>query len=216
MWDSELGFRPWRDRFLLECRRPLRIPHVRRPLPSLSADVNGTVLVPNVGVRVVNSAVQEGKIYWLITVPPSTQAPHAVAAPGNDYNFRVHVRNGTTTRTLAESEIAQRYRDRFKAASDDVDRLHEVADAGLRYLGGHVIKELHNGSRLSEYHPVWVTLAAVPAVRGNYPLTTQAERNAAFNRFCMLACQAVTTNMRPHRQPGGAPAGRGWWSWPPV
>jgi predicted HTH transcriptional regulator len=51
-------------------------------------------VVPDAGVRVVKSAVQEGKTYWVITVPPSTQAPHAVAAPGNDYNFRVHVRNG--------------------------------------------------------------------------------------------------------------------------
>jgi predicted HTH transcriptional regulator len=80
-------------------------------------------VVPNVGVRVVESATKAGKIYWVLTVPPSPQAPHAVAAPGNDYHFRVHVRHGTTTRTLAESEIAQRYRDRFQAACDDVDRL---------------------------------------------------------------------------------------------
>ncbi|MEU7384684.1 MULTISPECIES: ATP-binding protein [unclassified Streptomyces] len=62
-------------------------------------------VVPNVGVRRVKSTAYEGKIYWVLTVPPSTQAPHAVAAPGNDHNFRVHVRHGTTTRTLAASEI---------------------------------------------------------------------------------------------------------------
>ncbi|MFD4239622.1 helix-turn-helix domain-containing protein, partial [Streptomyces sp. NPDC058542] len=65
-------------------------------------------VVPHVGVRSVKSGNQVGKVYWLLTVPPSTQTPHAVAAPGNDYNFRVHVRHGTTTRTLAESKIAQR------------------------------------------------------------------------------------------------------------
>lgn len=62
-------------------------------------------VVPDVGVRCVKSTLYEGKIYWVLTVPPSTQAPHAVAAPGNDYNFRVHVRHGTTTRTLAAPEI---------------------------------------------------------------------------------------------------------------
>lgn len=62
-------------------------------------------VVPDVGVRCVKSTRYEGKIYWVLTVPPSTQAPHAVAVPGNDYNFRVHVRHGTTTRTLAAPEI---------------------------------------------------------------------------------------------------------------
>ncbi|MFI8793900.1 RNA-binding domain-containing protein [Streptomyces sp. NPDC055105] len=62
-------------------------------------------VVPNVGVRRVKSTAYEGKIYWVLTVLPSTQAPHAVTAPGNDRNFRVHVRHGTTTRTLAASEI---------------------------------------------------------------------------------------------------------------
>jgi predicted HTH transcriptional regulator len=99
-------------------------------------------VVPNVGVRVVKFETTAGKIYWVLTVPPSPQAPHAVAAPGNDYHFRVHVRHGTTTRTLAESEIAQRYRDRFQAASDDVDRLHQVADAGLDYLSGYLTARL--------------------------------------------------------------------------
>ncbi|MFJ5534925.1 hypothetical protein [Streptomyces sp. NPDC093261] len=54
-----------------------------------------------------------------------------------------------------------------------------------------------NGGKLSDHYPVWVSLAAVPAARGNYPLTTQAERNAAFGRFCMLTGEAVTTNMQP-------------------
>ncbi|MCX4740802.1 AlbA family DNA-binding domain-containing protein [Streptomyces antibioticus] len=126
-------------------------------------------VVPNVGVRQVKSASKADKIYWVLTVPPSTQAPHAVAAPGNDYNFRVHVRHGTTTRTLAESEIAQRYRDRFQAASDDVNRLHQVADAGLDYLSGYLTSTAHGGSPKMTYYPGWVSLAAVPAVRAPIP-----------------------------------------------
>ncbi len=126
-------------------------------------------------------------------------APHAVAAPGNDYNFRVHVRHGITTRTLAESEIAQRYRDRFQAASDDVDRLHQVADAGFGYLSAYLSNTAHDGSRRATYFPGWVTLAAVPAVRGTYPLTTQADRNAAFGRFFTFAGGGVTTRVQPDR-----------------
>ncbi|MFI6284374.1 hypothetical protein ACIBCM_06365 [Streptomyces sp. NPDC051018] len=47
------------------------------------------------------------------------------------------------------------------------------------------------------YYPGWVTLAAVPSVRGTYSLTTQADRNAAFNRFQDLACHGVTLRARP-------------------
>ncbi|MEU9190308.1 ATP-binding protein [Streptomyces sp. NPDC048484] len=157
-------------------------------------------VVPHVGVRTVKSGAEGGKVYWLLTVPPSTQSPHAVAAPGNDYNFRVHVRNGTTTRTLTESEIAQRYRDRFQAASDDVDRLHQVADSGLGYLSTHLISTEHGGKPKVDYYPGWVSLAAVPAVRGVYSLITKAERDAALNRFFTLAGEAITTNIQP-KQP---------------
>ncbi|MFJ3825577.1 AlbA family DNA-binding domain-containing protein [Streptomyces nodosus] len=156
-------------------------------------------VVPNVGVRPVKSESKAGKIYWVLTVPPSTQAPHAVAAPGNDYNFRVHVRHGTTTRTLAESEIAQRYRDRFQAASDDVDRLHQVVDAGFGYLSGYLTSTAHGGSPEVTYYPGWVSLAAVPAVRGSYPVTTRVDRDAAFDRFVKLAGEGVTTNVQPSR-----------------
>lgn len=156
-------------------------------------------VVPHVNVRSVKSSTEAGKVYWLLTVPPSTQTPHAVAAPGNDYNFRVHVRHGSTTRTLAESEIAQRYRDRFQAASDDVDRLHQVGTSGLGYLSTYLSSTEHGRRPRANDYPGWLTLAAVPAVRGAYPLTTQTEREAAFDRFDMVAQEAITTNARPHR-----------------
>ncbi|WP_331751947.1 ATP-binding protein [Streptomyces chartreusis] len=154
-------------------------------------------VVPHVGVRAVKSADDEGKIYWVLTVPPSTQAPHAVAAPGNDYNFRVHVRHGTTTRTLAESEIAQRYRDRFQAASIDVDRLHQVAETGLAYLRTYVTTPANGMGPPSAHYPAWISLAAVPAVRGGLPLTTQVERDAAFSRFRWLTEQGITRHVQP-------------------
>ncbi|MFJ8728661.1 hypothetical protein [Streptomyces bauhiniae] len=148
------------------------------------------------GVRSLQSA-GEGKIYWLLTVPPSTQAPHAVAAPGNDYSFRVHVRHGTTTRTLAESEIAQRYRDRFHAAAADVGRLQDVSTAGLSYLTGYVRTEVPAGGTRVAWFPVWASVTAVSAVRGDYPLTNREERDTALDRFTKLAHQAVTHTMKP-------------------
>ncbi|MEU8789759.1 ATP-binding protein [Streptomyces sp. NPDC048643] len=154
-------------------------------------------VVPNVGVRPLRSALHEGSAYWLLTVPSSTQAPHAVSAPGNDYNFRVHVRHGTTTRTLAESEIAQRYRDRFQAASADADHLREIADAGLRHLGSQLSVEVPIGGSLMDHEPGWMSLTAVPTVRGNYPLTRQTERAAAFDRFQGIAVQGVTRALMP-------------------
>ncbi|MFE3143363.1 helix-turn-helix domain-containing protein [Streptomyces scopuliridis] len=154
-------------------------------------------VVPNVGVRQVKSTAHDGKVYWVLTVPPSTQAPHAVAQPGNDYHFRVQVRHGTTTRTLAESEIAQRYRDRFEAASEDVDRLHQVADAGLGYLTAYLTNTEHGGGSRIDHDPAWISLTAVPAVRGTYPLSTQTDREVAFSRFSGLAAGGITTNMRP-------------------
>ncbi|MFE5940739.1 hypothetical protein ACFQ69_35955 [Streptomyces sp. NPDC056470] len=72
----------------------------------------------------------------VLTVPPSTQMPqHAVAAPGNDYNFRAHVRHGTTTRALVESEIAQRYGDRFHAAS-------AAPDSPLRFARAQAVRHV--------------------------------------------------------------------------
>ncbi|MFD9053231.1 AlbA family DNA-binding domain-containing protein [Streptomyces zaomyceticus] len=153
-------------------------------------------VVPNVGVRSLKSA-GEGKIYWIITVPPSTQMPHAVAMPGNDYHFRVHVRHGTTTRTLAESEIAQRYRDRFNAATTDTDHLHDIATAGARHLTTYVTSEVPVGGSRAFSFPLWISMSAVPTVRGNYPLTNREEREAALQRFTTLAYQAVTARMKP-------------------
>lgn len=156
-------------------------------------------VVPNVVVRQVESAAQDGRICWLLTVSPSTQAPHAVAAPGNDCHFRVHVRHGTTTRTLAESDIAQRYRDRFQAASDDVDRLRQVADAGFGHLPSYLTSTAHGSKSKVTHDPAWISLATVPAARATHPLTTQADRDSAFDRFRGLACEGITVKMMPQR-----------------
>ncbi|MFJ2154205.1 helix-turn-helix domain-containing protein [Streptomyces microflavus] len=156
-------------------------------------------VVPNVGVRLVKSVAEAGKIYWVLTVPASTQAPHAVAAPGNDYHFRVHVRHGTTIRSLAESEIAQRYRDRFQAASDDADRLHHITDAGFDYLSGYLTSTARGTGPKTNDYPAWVSLAVVPSARGTHPVSTRADREAAFDRFVKLTDKCVSPNVQPGR-----------------
>lgn len=151
-------------------------------------------IVPHVGIRFVQSAEQPGRVYVVITVQASPLAPHAVAQPGNDFHFRVHVRHGTTTRTLSESEIAQRYRDRFQTAADDVSRVGDIETEGIKRLGTFV-----SGldAQRTEWYSTWVSLTAVPSVRGNLPLTNRAERDAAFQRFYALACGGITTVMCP-------------------
>lgn len=144
-------------------------------------------VVPNVGVRVVKSDAEEGKIYWLLTVPraPRPRTPSQLRATTTTSACTSGM--APRSRTLAESEIAQRYRDRFQAASDDVDRLHQVADAGLGYLAAYLTSTAHGGSPKATYRPGWISLAAVPAVRGTYSVTTRVDRDAAFDRFVKLA-----------------------------
>ncbi|MEI7033376.1 hypothetical protein [Streptomyces pratensis] len=78
----------------------------------------------------------------------------------------MHVRHGATPRTLAESEIAQRYRDRFQAATGDTDRLHQAAASGLGHPSAY-LTSTEPGVRPTVTHsPGWLALAAVPAVRG--------------------------------------------------
>ncbi len=55
------------------------------------------------------------------------------------------------------------------------------------------------------FYPAWVGLAAVPAARGTYTLSTRADRDAAFARFRTLACDGVTISAMPE---GTAMVGR--------
>lgn len=58
--------------------------------------------------------------YLLIAVPRSALAPHAVQKPGT-HQLGYPVRSGTGTRWLAESEVAERYRSRFREAVATID-----------------------------------------------------------------------------------------------
>lgn len=82
---------------------------------------------PQMEMRTAPAAVA-GAGYYLIAVPPSPAAPHAVRI-GND-SLRYPRRDGTHTRHLTESEVADAYRSRFTAAAHQVDRLDVVEAEG--------------------------------------------------------------------------------------
>jgi len=88
---------------------------------------------PNVAfdVHVVVAADEEKKGYYLLAVPPSSLRPHAVRK-NND--LRYPRRNGTTTRWLNESEVADMYRDRFRLGTDQSARAETILRQGLAEL----------------------------------------------------------------------------------
>ena len=92
--------------------------------------IAATNLAPPVAfkVRPVSSRADPARGYYLIIVPPSTLRPHAVRA---DRNLRYPRRDGSTTRWLSESEVADMYRDRFRVAATQADRVTRILEDGL-------------------------------------------------------------------------------------
>jgi hypothetical protein len=76
----------------------------------------------------LDSDANESRGYYLLIVPPSSLSPHAVR---QDRNLRFPRRDGTTTRWLTESEVADAYRDRFRLAGDQVRRVEQIIDEGI-------------------------------------------------------------------------------------
>lgn len=78
---------------------------------------------PQIDLRPVPSAGNSEVGYYLLAVPRSLLAPHAVRI--NDA-LRYHRRDGTRTRPLYESEVADAYRSRFASATSRRQRLEEA------------------------------------------------------------------------------------------
>ena len=91
---------------------------------------------------------------WVIAVPRSTRAPHAVLV--ND-GLRYPRRNGSTTRYLSEPEVAAAYRDRYASQAEQADRA-EVVERELT-----VSLDTTNGT-------IWSVVSLVPDVRGDFDL----------------------------------------------
>jgi hypothetical protein len=87
---------------------------------------------PRIEVHRVDSTKRQGKVFYVISIPPSEWAPHAVAA---DFpSFRWPRRDGPGRRWMSETEIADAYRRRHGAEEDQVDQAHEIHRAMAEVL----------------------------------------------------------------------------------
>ena len=98
-------------------------------------------LIQRLGRALVNHSAPASRVAWIpiaavagghylaVIVPPSPLAPHAVTGQRGDSRRPLHwfVRDGADTRPLAESEVAERYRTRFRGADDQQIRRERLA-----------------------------------------------------------------------------------------
>lgn len=107
--------------------------------------------LPGVVVRPVPAepaTPEEG--FWVVAVPRSPDAPHAVVM---ERALGYPVRDGASTRWLSEGEVAARYRDRFAARAELTARLERVHEEGA--------------GRLARVELPWLVLSTVPTVSGS-------------------------------------------------
>ncbi len=82
-------------------------------------------------VHVVPSRKDSKRVYYVLVIPPSPLRPHAVR---KDNDLRYPRRNGSSTRWLAEAEVADMYRNRFQMAEDQVARIEPIVKDGLAQM----------------------------------------------------------------------------------
>lgn len=119
--------------------------------------------LPEVRTRWVPNPNNDGTGVAVVAVSRSPQAPHAVVYTRERLGYPM--RRSSTTDWLSESEIADRYRNRFDMARSDQDRA----------------KEIYNAARpaLDRASAVWVTVTLVPSLRGNLVLSEGQEQTTA-------------------------------------
>jgi predicted HTH transcriptional regulator len=88
----------------------------------------GVAPMPALDVLTIATEADPGRGFYVLAVPRSTRAPHAVVV---NEGFRYPVRNGTTTRYLSEPEIAAAYRERDAHAGERSAKLAAAVDAAL-------------------------------------------------------------------------------------
>lgn len=103
---------------------------------------------------------------YAIYVPPSRLAPHAVKRGDS---LKYPVRDGSGTRYLSESDLADRYRARFAGASQQANRLREVHAEGCTPLSVRPPDETFRAGS-------WLLVSLVPATLGNVPLGVANQR----------------------------------------
>jgi hypothetical protein len=113
-------------------------------------------------IRPVECPDAPGTGLYLISVPSSPLAPHAVRSTGpNKQRYCYAHRAGTTTRWLEETEIANAYRDRFKLAQDHATQALSLFENGP-------FPPLNQVSATD----TWLELALIPSVGATHQLST--------------------------------------------
>jgi hypothetical protein len=141
-------------------------------------------------IWMVPSAADPTLGYYLIAVPRSPDAPHAVRVADG---LRYPRRHGNVIRYLSESEVADAYRDRFRSATSRVDRVGEVYREGREQL-----KPVDDG--------VWLAVAVVPAVPGIFEVCQRTMKvvkdawvrrwDGGFGRNVVAGWYAVSSGVR--------------------
>jgi len=106
---------------------------------------SGVAPLPALDVMTVPSTDDPARGWFVLGVPRSTRAPHAVTV---NEGFRFPVRNGTTIRYLSEPEVAARYRQRDQHAGELTAKLADVVAGSFESV--------------NRDHGPWILVALIP------------------------------------------------------
>lgn len=98
--------------------------------------------------------------WYIVVVPPSLNRPHAVRV--NDA-LRYPRRDGTRTRYLTESEVADLYRARHAQAIAETDRVGVITDEAI--------------TRIDQDNVPWVFVSLIPSGAGDFDITSESLAN---------------------------------------
>jgi len=125
-------------------------------MKAIIADNTGPL--PKVEIKAIDEPLKPAVGYYLIAVPKSTRAPHAVLV---NEDLRYPRRDGPRNRYMSESEVAEAYRNWFREAEARVDRVQEVYDDGVKGL--------------SSSGQLFLVMALAPAQPGEMKITSASE-----------------------------------------
>lgn len=117
--------------------------------------------LPRVHVRWVPNPDGSGSGIGIVAVPRTPNAPHAAV---NGTRLTYPVRRSKVTDYMSESEVADRYRNRFEMARSDQDRAQAITELAR--------------PNLARANTTWVTVAFVPSLPGDLPLSAAEPRAA--------------------------------------
>lgn len=122
-------------------------------------------VVPYCTTAIYRVPTSPSKGFYVIEVPRSAQAPHAVRK-GDDLRFPR--RDGTRTRWLVESEVADAYRSRFESARGRVAEVDSVAREGRADV-----------ESMGDWDTAWLLVSLVPEQPGSLTLDHHSPQRIA-------------------------------------